>query len=683
MLRFTVQNTDTNPDTRDIKVQSLTIYQNGSASLTNLSNIVLERNGVVVSSAAVVSGKTLTLTVNDIIKDGATAIYYVKAVVNTVELTSDTYQLYIKNTSDLNMVETESAFRATITTGTNTTSTTAPLYTVNGGDVRFTRDATSTLSQTVAPGTSDVTLMAGTITAKAAVTLEDINLGYTTTVASGSTSMNTVYLQIGAATFTATPGATLTGTLNFLGTATVNGTVPVRAYVKLRDTAAGTIKLSSFDINSVVTRKEYVSNQNAVTSAIGSIEGRTITIGASTLNVTRTDGLGNTPLAAGAKGVTVYAARFSSTQGNPIALSNLSATTAGTALSYTGGNTSLTLYVDGVAVSTKSLTTATVNFAGFNPTVSTTQAVDIMIKADFSDITTSGTFNVASIAYSAVDNLTSVTVNPTSVAGVTFTVASPIGRLAAANGSNFINRSLLAAGSKDQKITSFQVTAENDSIKIKDIVLNGTNLSALSNIRLVDANMAPIGTATAITTSSATSEVTTITLAGTATATGTITGTGNTGTVYTATIGSGSTSTSAATTLAAAITGGTAVASGSVVTVTAVAGVVPDLTLVNNLTASGLTSTVSIVQGTALVQATSFANLNSVAGSSIAKNIPVTYYVIADVNATTNINGVQANVVLAGSDITGSNGLVVAMAGTLVTGSIHDVTENSLKVTQL
>jgi hypothetical protein len=576
--KFTVANTDGNADTRDIKVQSLTIYQNGSASLTNLSNIVLERNGVVVSSAAVVSGKTLTLTVNDTIKDGATAIYYVKAVVNTVELTSDTYQLYIKNTSDVNMVETASAFRATI-------SSVAPInaatYTVNGGDVRFVRDTASTLSETVAPGTSDVTLMAGTITAKAAVTLEDINLGYTTTVANASVSMNTVYLQIGAATFTATPGATLTGTLNFLGTATVNGTVPVRAYVKLRDTAAGTVKLGTLDINSVVTRKEYVANQNAVTSAIGSIEGRTITIGASTLNVTRTDGLGTTPLAAGAKGVTVYAARFSSTQGNPIALSNLSATTAGNALSYTGGNTSLTLYVDGVAVSTKSLTTATVNFAGFNSTVSTTKAVDIMIKADFSDVTTTGSFNVASIAYSAVDNLTSVTVASTSVAGATFNIASAVGALAATTGDTLVNKSLFTAGAKDQKIASFKVTASNDVIKLKDIVLTGSNLSALSNIRLVDSAMTVLGTASSLTDTGAT-----------------------------------------------------------------------------------------------------FANLNTGNGTMVAMDKSVIFYVLADVNATTNVNGVVANVVVAGSDITGSNGAVVVMTGTDVAGASHDVSENTFKVAQ-
>jgi len=580
--KFTIANTDLATDTRDLKFQSVVLYQSGTANLTNLSDITVERNGVVVSSAAVVSGKTLTLTVSDTIKDGASAIYYVKAKVNNVELTTDTYQLYLKNTSDVNLVEMDNGFRSNLTSS----AMVAALYSVTGGDVKFDRDTTSALSQTVAPGTSDVTLMKGTITAKSTVTLEDINLGYTTTGTGGSYSMNTVYLQVGSSTFTATAGTGLTGTLQFLGTATVSGTVPVRAYVKLKDAAAGTVKLGSFGYSSVATRFEYAVNQNAVSSAIGSIEGVTITIGASTLNVSRTDGLGATTLASGTKGVTVYGARFSSTQGNPIALSNFSVVTTGTASgatapSYTGGNVSLTLYVDGVAKSTKNVLTTNVSFDAFNATVSTTQSVDIAIKADFSDVLTAGTFGIASIGYSAVDNITSATVTPVTVAGATFTVATAVGTLAATTGDSLVNKALLLAGATTQKIASFKVTATNDVIKLKDISLTGASLTALSNIRLTDSVGTVLGTA-------------------------------------------------------------------------------------SNVSASAAT----------------FANLDSTAGSSIAMDKSATYYVVADVNSSTDVSGVVANVTVAGSNITGSNGGVVPMAGANVVGASHDVAQNTFKVTQ-
>ena len=207
-----------------------------------------------------------------------------------------------------------------------------------------------------------------------------------------------------------------------------------------------------------------------------------------------------------------------------------------------------------------------------------------MIKADFSDITNAGTFSIASIAYDAVDNLTSVTVSPKpTVAGAQFVIASPVGALAVTTGDTLINKSLLLAGSSTQKVTSFKVTASNDVIKLKNVTLTGTGLDALSNIRLTDSVGTVLGTASSVT---------------------------NTG--------------------------------------------------------------------------AKFANLDNAAGSSVAMDKSATYYVVADINSSTNVNGVVVNVVLPGlnaTDIVGSNGGAVAMTGTVVTGKSHDVNENTFKVT--
>jgi hypothetical protein len=582
IAKFTVANVKPSgaSDTRDEKFQSILLYQSGSANLTNLTDFTVERNGTVVSTASAVNGKMLTLTLNDIIKDGATAIYIVKAKVANVELTNDTYQLYVKNTSDVNVIETASAFRSTITTA-GAVPYSFGLYTVTGGDVKFERDNSLSTAKTVAPGTSDVVLMQGTITAKSAVTLEDINLGYTINNVDNTgalAAMNTVYLQIGTSTYSWSP---TTGTASFLGAATVTGTAPVKMWTKLRDGASGTIKFKDLNL-AAFTTKQYVSNQNNVTSAIGSISGINVTIGATTLNVTRTDGLGATKIPSGAKGVLVYGAKLSSTQGNEIALSNLTATTVGTANLYTGGNTSYTLYVDGVAKSTKSPQGAVVAFDNFNSTVSTTKSVDIQIKADFSDVTTSGDFHIASIAYDAVDNITSVTVPTVSVPGASFTIAQAIGALASTTGDNLVNKSLLLAGATNQKIASFKLTASNDTIKLKTLVLTGANLSSLSNIRLQDVNGAFVSASN-----------------------------------------------------------------------------------VSNTTASFAN----------VDTATSFANSTAIDKSSI-------YYVVADVNSSTDSTGVVANVVVSGSDITSSNGTVVLMTGSDVAGASHDIAQNTFKLTQ-
>jgi hypothetical protein len=84
--RFKIKNNDATSETRDVSFQSVTLKQLGNGDLTNLSNIVLERNGKVVSTEAVVDGKTVTFYVTDTIKDGGTeATYYVKAKVDAVD----------------------------------------------------------------------------------------------------------------------------------------------------------------------------------------------------------------------------------------------------------------------------------------------------------------------------------------------------------------------------------------------------------------------------------------------------------------------------------------------------------------------------------------------------------------------------------------------------------------------
>lgn len=196
----------------------------------------------------------------------------------------------------------------------------------------------------------------------------------------------------------------------------------------------------------------------------------------------------------------MYGVRFSSTQGNSIILSNLSVTTTGTANAYTGGNTTLTLYVDGVAKSTKSLNTASVSFDTFNTTISTSKAVDMVIKADFSDVTNTGSFSVASITYSAVDSLTSATITPVTVAGATFNIDQAAGTLAAATGdAEVVNKTLLEAGTFNKRIASFKVTASNDTVKLKTITLSGTGFSALSNIQLQTSAGVVLGTVASLT----------------------------------------------------------------------------------------------------------------------------------------------------------------------------------------
>jgi hypothetical protein len=179
---FSVTNNNAASDTRDVAFDSITLRQGGTADLTSLSNITLERNGQVVASNPVINSRDITFSVNDTVKDGTTATYYIKAMVNDVQnQAGDTYVFSVRNTTDVNVSEVTTAFRSTVTLNTLTTALTLHTYTVQGGDLTFARDTSVPLSMNYAAG-SQVVLMKGTITAKNSVTLEDISaLGFTGT----------------------------------------------------------------------------------------------------------------------------------------------------------------------------------------------------------------------------------------------------------------------------------------------------------------------------------------------------------------------------------------------------------------------------------------------------------------------------------------------------------------------
>jgi hypothetical protein len=482
-------------ETRDELLKSITIYQSGSANLTNLANIVLVRNGTTVSTSSSINGKALTFTVNDTIKDGATATYYVKANIANVENAVDTYQFYLKNTSDINIVEASSSFRANADAASETTKFVSAAYTVNGGDVKFDRDSSVSLSSTVAPGTAGVVLMQGTITAKNAVTLEDPRLTISN-LSNGNLSdyFNTLYLQIGNSVLSATATGVTASTIDFLGTVNVSGTATVKLYGTLKSTtslADATIKFADVKLDSFKGTNQYTGNQNTLSTAVGSIPGVTLSVSNTTLSVTRNDGLGATTLAQGSKGVTVYGAQLSSTQGNPMNVTSASFTFTGSNTTSTGhlNNAYATLYVDGAAVVSKTVdTNSAIKFDGFSATVSSTKSVNLTVKVDFSDSFAGGTFAANLTNVAAVDSVSSKDITGYSIpTGAVFTVAQGQGDLSASDLTP--KKQLLLAGATAQKLFAYKVTATNDDVTLKDMAFTATGLNNVSNVRLTDSSM--------------------------------------------------------------------------------------------------------------------------------------------------------------------------------------------------
>ncbi len=479
--RFTVANNDASSETRDVNFQNITLRQSGNGDVSNLSNLQIERNGVKVSTEVTSNGRDVTFVLNDVVKDGSTATYYIRANVDTVDNTTDSFQFSLRNDTDLNAVEVLNGFRSTVTRASNDLAT----YNVTGADVVFARDPSVSLSANAAKGTNNVTLLKGTITSKSAITLEDPNIALTLSAGTFSQTFDTVYLKIGSSvmTWTAENG---NGLAEFLGLATVNGTADVEIYAKLRDTApTGTAKFDDIRL-STFTKKEYVSNQNTVSSSVGSISAVTVSVDSTAMSVTRVDGLGNTTIATGGKSVKLYGVKLNVTQGNSVSISNpvFNVVNAGPGTLQLN-NVFATLYVDGVAAQTKTVTGPTVSFNSVTKTIATSTPVTLEVVVDLADAFTSGNLTVNLASIDAVDSLTSVNLGAiTGPNSATFTVANPVGTLQTSDANP--KATLILAGAQAQKLLGFRIKSQFDTIKVRDLRFTGTNLNALSNYRVVD-----------------------------------------------------------------------------------------------------------------------------------------------------------------------------------------------------
>lgn len=501
---FRVDVMNPSSETRNASFKSITLRQNGTASLTNLSNIVLERNGVVVSSNPTINGRDITFSVNDTILDATSATYYIKAVVNNVDQSTDTYQLQIRTTSDVNIVEANTAFRTIVTPAANPVLN-LNTYNIQGGDITFARDTSVALSNNVAPGSNNVILMKGTMKSNSAITVEDPTVAYLNgmTDASAFLKFSTVYLQIGSSTFSYSPAAGGAATAaSFLGTATVNGTVPVKMWATLKQTApTGSIKFGSLQLGNFALA-EYVSNGNTVATAVGSIEGINVTVDSTNLNLTRTDGKGNSVVAAGTTDFTVVKFNATSTQGNGVKVSRAEFV-VNAAGAYVN-NVTLSLLVNGQVVQTKNVQGGTVFFDNFNTNITSASGATFEVKANFAEAFSAGSFGLTlnsnlgvPAGLNAVDLVTSAGVTYSALSSAVFTIGSANAQVTASNSP--ILPQLLLSPSTGSDLVAFRVKALNDGVKLRDLTFNGSNLDKLTNFRVVDSSNNVVAVATATT----------------------------------------------------------------------------------------------------------------------------------------------------------------------------------------
>lgn len=501
--QFRITDSTTGADERDLLFKSVTFRQDGDGDLTSLSNVGLYRNGVKVSTVTVMNGKDLTFGLGngDQILDGQTANYYIRGTVNYVDGTDgDTYEFRLRNTSDLNVVEESTSFRARVS-GTPTLKT----YTVNGADVMFKRDTAFALSNSISPGQNGAVLLKGTITAKNPVFLEDIALAFTSSTGANVIA-NSYKLRIGGSTFTwSANGGTGLSDATFDGSVSINGTVDVELTADIKSTAgAATIKFGPLTLTSFDTA-EYQNNQNSIddSASVGSIEGATITIVASKLAVTRNDGISSKTVVDGAQDQLLYGATFSTSQNNSIRVNQFTLSGSTSTGYVVGGSVfnnklTATLYdAQGNAVKTATYQNGKVTFFGLNMTIANGSPVAWTVRGNFTAGTT-GTLKLTLTDVDATDTVTANAVTVTDVAGGTLTINGSATLETAANSS--LQSQMVYGGQQNVTLAQFNLEGKNDAVDLTDLYIktNGgisTNLgNKINNVTLTDGTNSWFGT---------------------------------------------------------------------------------------------------------------------------------------------------------------------------------------------
>lgn len=488
VAQFKVTNSAT--EDKNVKMNYITLRNNGTGDMSkNLSNIGLYVNGVKVSTSTSIDSKNLTIALSDTILFGRTNTYSLRADINGVDNASgDTYNFAVRNTTDVSATESGNNFGVNVTLA----SSTFAVYTVSGGDVVLTRDASVAATATVAQGTNDVVLAAGTLSIAAPINLESFTLvmnrnGVAPTAGQMNATFSSLKLVIdGVTVATATPSVTDTTTVSFGGKYSVSKSSTIRVLGNVRSTATTGVVWKALDLDQAdFGVKEYVSNGNSIPSGsfIGSVAGVSVTVGNAQITFTRNDGVSSQSVVSGAQNLLLGRYNVTATDTSDVKISQLKFTNAAS-LTSNANLTSVKLVVGGTVVSSKSFSAGNADFNGLSITVPKNGSVQIEVRGDF-DTAVTGTFSLAL----ADNNTTAQDANSTTLAntdvlepsvGATYTFVTS-GSAALSKNSGSPSAAIVTAGSTVE-VARVGFSAQFDDVTLRDLYLANTGAANLSEV---------------------------------------------------------------------------------------------------------------------------------------------------------------------------------------------------------
>ena len=283
----------------------LRLKMEGTANMSDLANLGVYENGVLVSSAAEVSGDYVTFRFSganaEFEEDGETRRFEIKADIVSGD-NSDTIIFELKDNRDAYILETATGFGATLTNTINgATTNQLQTYTLDAGQLSISLDASSPTTEQYAKGAQDIVALIAKVDAGQAINVDGIYVTVTGTVNSSAKTESQADADIkraelwinGSQRMTVTDveasGATLR--FNFNRSMVINDNDLIEVRLDLEDNAVtGTYSLT---LNSSSWQSaEYRANGDSVPTAkkTGSAQGANVEIVEAGVTISENDG---------------------------------------------------------------------------------------------------------------------------------------------------------------------------------------------------------------------------------------------------------------------------------------------------------------------------------------------------------------------------------------------------------
>ena len=474
--KFTVSN---NSNEEKVGLISIRLRSDNSSFSTNVSNIAVYRGATKVSSDVTFDGRYVNIKLADDVKNtDGTAYYSVRGDITNVDTrTQENYQLSLDKPDDLRAIERSTGFQAKVNT---VTPLVIGMFSIKGGDVILTRDASLALAQTIPQAALEVSLAKGNVKAAEAFTFDRLPVTFTNGNLSQFTQMR---LYINGVAVSAVAGGVDATSVVFEGPFTLNqgnNTIEIKAQTR-SNIAVGTYKLFALTADSFVNAETVVNGAKLTSDRyVWGIATSTVTVSSTSLTLSRNDGIANTNLVPGATDVTMM--QFTANPG-----STMDVVVNGMAFdvlwTIPGSQIlGVTLYKDWTAVKTSSVAGGVVRFDNIAQTIAKNTSATYKLVASFWDaISQKQTvqFQLQGANIDAQDtNGSRLTVN-SSVTWALYTFTDK-GTITVANVSN--SDRLLMGANTEYLLGKLQLRATNADSQLKQIFLQNSGSLNLGSV---------------------------------------------------------------------------------------------------------------------------------------------------------------------------------------------------------